>query len=181
MNAAFNSDRRAAVLSESMQRLFRWGLVSSVSVAESAVVAREGAGSTYVGKGIAVPHVVGSAALKSAVGAIECEECQWGAHRVTLLLFVTLPELGLPQEERQTAVIRDIAQLTRRIPSAGEAANAVFEFLREHGAYTETCETDGPGRGTAVPLLGRGGYLEFEWPSGPITGREARSGRTLHE
>lgn len=131
-------------LTSSLAALLDVGMITDVTAAASAVRDREADGSTYVGRGTALPHIIGSPARAPGVLAARCDPTPWGEVDVRLLVFLIAPSVAALGGGRIDDVMRRLVAIGLDAPTDLVAHQQTIQLLTELGAKDierkrETC------------------------------------------
>lgn len=121
-------------VARSLTALAEVGMITDVSAAAALIREREADGSTYVGRGTALPHLVGDAACSSGMLATRCDPTDWGDAEVCLLVFLIAPSVAALDEGRIESVLRRLVAIGLDAPSDPDAHQQTIQLLTELGA-----------------------------------------------
>lgn len=112
------------------------GVLADVAGAAGALREREAAGSTYVGRGTALPHIIGTAACAPALLAASCDPLPWGDAAVSLLIFLVAPDAEDLADSHIGDLMHRAAVIGLDAPTDQRAREDILRLLADRGAQT---------------------------------------------
>lgn len=114
------------------------GLITDADAAMAAITEREDDSPTYVGNGIAMPHILGPAARRTALVVAPCHSVDWAGFETSLLIFVIAPALDLPDTDLPLDFMRRAAAISVEATSGAQAREHILALAEDLGAHVIT-------------------------------------------